>query len=211
MGYKYKKNSTYLQDLPDAATLDSGYANESYSNNKSEIRSCNRKQVKENFDQKMSQRISHQSQGMGQGMDQGMGHQGQGMGQGMSQGMGQGMGHNMGYQGQNYSNQSSAKRYSQELMRQRNLSNNQQRNLFNNQQQNLSNNQQHRRFHNKTILRENYNDKKISVNTCLDICDHIKGCPICSKFYNTDKTIYIVIIIILCLVILVLLKKVLKI
>ena len=117
------------------------------------------------------------------------------MGQGMHQGM-----------GQNYSNQSSAKRYSQELMRQRNLSNNHQ-NLSNHHSQNG-----HHRFQNKkSILRENYKDKKISVNTCLDICDHIKGCPICSKFYNTDKTIYIVIIIILCLVILILLKKVLKI
>ena len=58
----------------------------------------------------------------------------------------------------------------------------------------------------KKYLRENYK-KEIQ---CIEICDHIKGCPICSKFYNTDKTIYIVVIVILCLILLILLKKVLK-
>ena len=58
----------------------------------------------------------------------------------------------------------------------------------------------------KRNLRENFK-KEIQ---CIEICDHIKGCPICSKFYNTDKTIYVVVIVILCLILLILLKKVLK-
>ena len=28
--------------------------------------------------------------------------------------------------------------------------------------------------------------------SCLDVAEHISKCPICSKFYNTDKTIYII-------------------
>lgn len=54
--------------------------------------------------------------------------------------------------------------------------------------------------------RENY---KCDIK-CIDICDHIKGCPICSKFYKTDKTIYVIVIVLLCLINLILLKKVLK-
>ena len=43
--------------------------------------------------------------------------------------------------------------------------------------------------------------------TCLEISDHITNCPICSKFYNTDKTIYYVAISILTIVCLGLLVK----
>jgi hypothetical protein len=45
---------------------------------------------------------------------------------------------------------------------------------------------------------------------CKDFFDHVKGCPICSKFYNTDRTLYIIIIVILALVTLILLKRVLE-
>jgi hypothetical protein len=45
---------------------------------------------------------------------------------------------------------------------------------------------------------------------CQDFFNHVQGCPICSKFYNTDKTIYIVIIVMLSLVSLILLKRVLE-
>jgi hypothetical protein len=40
--------------------------------------------------------------------------------------------------------------------------------------------------------------------SCLDVAEHIANCPICSKLYNNDKTIYII-----AIVILLLLKKVL--
>ena len=46
--------------------------------------------------------------------------------------------------------------------------------------------------------------------SCLVISEHIKDCPICSKFYNNDNTIYIIIIVILAIICLLLLKKVLK-
>jgi hypothetical protein len=46
---------------------------------------------------------------------------------------------------------------------------------------------------------------------CIDVANHIQSCPICSKFYNNDKTLYILAIIILSIVCLLLLKKVLNI
>ena len=44
--------------------------------------------------------------------------------------------------------------------------------------------------------------------TCLDVAEHIANCPICSKFYNHDKALYIVAIVILAVVCVILLKKV---
>lgn len=45
--------------------------------------------------------------------------------------------------------------------------------------------------------------------SCLNVAEHISNCPICSKFYNNDKTIYIIAIIVLALVCILLLKRVL--
>ena len=45
--------------------------------------------------------------------------------------------------------------------------------------------------------------------SCLDIANHVKDCPICSKFYNNDKTVYIIVIVVLTIICLLLLKKVL--
>lgn len=56
------------------------------------------------------------------------------------------------------------------------------------------------------MLRENLALTRIS---CLDISDHVKDCPICSKFYSNDRTVYIIIIVILSVICLLLLKKVL--
>jgi hypothetical protein len=55
-------------------------------------------------------------------------------------------------------------------------------------------------------IRENFS----SSVSCLDFAGHVKGCPICSKFYNTDKTAYIIAIVILSIVCLLLLRKVLN-
>ena len=44
---------------------------------------------------------------------------------------------------------------------------------------------------------------------CIDISKHIQECPICSKFYHNDKTIYIIAIVVLSIVCLLLLKRVL--
>lgn len=43
--------------------------------------------------------------------------------------------------------------------------------------------------------------------TCLDVANHIQNCPICSKFYENDKSMYIVIIIILLIMCIILVKK----
>ena len=45
--------------------------------------------------------------------------------------------------------------------------------------------------------------------SCLDVAEHIANCPICSKFYNDDKSIYIIAIIVLAVICILLLKKVL--
>lgn len=45
---------------------------------------------------------------------------------------------------------------------------------------------------------------------CLNVAEHTSNCPVCSKLYNTDKTLYIVTIIILCIIIILLLKKILE-
>lgn len=46
--------------------------------------------------------------------------------------------------------------------------------------------------------------------TCLEFADHVHMCPLCSKFYNNDKTIYIIAIVILAIVCILLLKRVLE-
>lgn len=45
---------------------------------------------------------------------------------------------------------------------------------------------------------------------CPQVFDHIHNCPICSKFYNSDRTVYIVTIVLLSLVCIILLKRVLE-
>lgn len=45
---------------------------------------------------------------------------------------------------------------------------------------------------------------------CIDIARHVQDCPICSRFYNRDNTLYIIIIIVLAVICLLLLKKVLN-
>jgi len=36
--------------------------------------------------------------------------------------------------------------------------------------------------------------------TCLEMAQHVKNCPICTKFYDNDKTVYIIIIIVLAII-----------
>ena len=45
--------------------------------------------------------------------------------------------------------------------------------------------------------------------TCLDFASHVAQCPICSKFYKNDNTMYIIAIIVLAIVCILLLKRVL--
>jgi len=67
---------------------------------------------------------------------------------------------------------------------------------------------------------ESYEDAQVQQNlhvdnpaltgiSCLDIANHVKDCPICSRFYNNDKTVYIIVIVVLAIICLLLLKKVL--
>jgi hypothetical protein len=44
---------------------------------------------------------------------------------------------------------------------------------------------------------------------CIDIISHVQACPLCSKFYNNDRTFYIISILVLLAVCLLLSKKLL--
>jgi hypothetical protein len=46
--------------------------------------------------------------------------------------------------------------------------------------------------------------------SCIDIAKHVKSCPICSKLYENDKSIYIIAIVFLLVVCIILLKKVIE-
>ncbi len=45
--------------------------------------------------------------------------------------------------------------------------------------------------------------------SCLDVAEHVASCPICSKFYNNDRTPYIIAIAVLLVICMLLLKRVL--
>ena len=45
---------------------------------------------------------------------------------------------------------------------------------------------------------------------CLDVCNHIRDCPLCSRFYNNDNTLYIIVIVSLLILTIILTKKVLN-
>lgn len=59
----------------------------------------------------------------------------------------------------------------------------------------------------QNMFMKNYN--MVPEIHCIDVSKHIENCPICSKFYNTDKSIYIIIIVFLAIVCVLLLKRVL--
>ena len=49
----------------------------------------------------------------------------------------------------------------------------------------------------------------MSSLSCVDVAEHAANCIVCSRLYNTDMTLYIIIISILLLTIVILIKKVL--
>lgn len=55
----------------------------------------------------------------------------------------------------------------------------------------------------------NFQDEPAELN-CIDVSKHITGCPICSKFYENDKSSYVIFIVILIIIIIILFKKVLE-
>jgi hypothetical protein len=72
----------------------------------------------------------------------------------------------------------------------------------------LDKNHKHYTSYNSYDSLENFSDHR-RLN-CLDVANHVKSCPICSKFYDNDKTIYVVAIIILVIICIILMKKVLE-
>ena len=45
--------------------------------------------------------------------------------------------------------------------------------------------------------------------TCIEIADHVMSCPICSKFYKNDNSVYIIAIVVMAIITILLLKRVL--
>lgn len=56
---------------------------------------------------------------------------------------------------------------------------------------------------------EPYENVKMNPTNCLDVADHATNCPVCSKLYNNDKTVYIITIVILSIICILLLKRIL--
>ncbi len=56
-------------------------------------------------------------------------------------------------------------------------------------------------------LVEGFHDRELS---CIEVANHIKSCPICSKFYDNDKSMYIITIIILIVICIILIRKILE-
>jgi|688.fasta_scaffold970835_1 hypothetical protein len=54
-----------------------------------------------------------------------------------------------------------------------------------------------------------YKENNVTSMNCLDVHDHIIHCPICSKFFKFDNTVYIIAIVVLIIVCILLLKRVL--
>ena len=52
-----------------------------------------------------------------------------------------------------------------------------------------------------------YDEDELS---CMRIATHIHDCPICSKFYNSDNSLYIVCIVLLIIVCIILLKRIIE-
>ena len=68
--------------------------------------------------------------------------------------------------------------------------------------------QQHDVIDQPHVVKETFS--QAAKMNCVDVSNHISDCPICSKFYKKDNTIFIISIAVLCFIILILLKKVLK-
>lgn len=55
----------------------------------------------------------------------------------------------------------------------------------------------------------NHQMHRILSLSCVDVAEHATNCIVCSKLYNTDTTLYIIVISILLLTVVILMKKVL--
>ena len=58
---------------------------------------------------------------------------------------------------------------------------------------------------------DNFTHKPLNETpSCLDIHSHVSHCPICSKFFKNDNTVYIIAIVVLSIICILLLKKLLN-
>jgi hypothetical protein len=55
-----------------------------------------------------------------------------------------------------------------------------------------------------------YNQPPSTIISCISIAQHIDSCPICSRLYDTDKTLYILAIIGLLILCFLMVKRIVK-
>jgi hypothetical protein len=121
------------------------------------------------------------------------------------------------HSGMNINNKDSSNNSKMQARHQNVINTRQESNNFNNV--NIDNNSYQKEMHNmikesqvdSNVVEEHFKPFNMPFGSpsCLDVAEHISKCPICSKFYNTDKTIYIIAIITLVIICILLLKKVL--
>lgn len=62
-------------------------------------------------------------------------------------------------------------------------------------------------YNSMSEVREGYENRS---SHCIDIFQHIESCPICSKFFKKDYSVYIIAIVLLSIICILLLKRVLN-
>lgn len=55
-----------------------------------------------------------------------------------------------------------------------------------------------------------YEPYEMAQLSCVNVADHALSCPVCSRLYNNDRTVYIIAIVILIIICILLLKRILE-
>jgi hypothetical protein len=68
----------------------------------------------------------------------------------------------------------------------------------------------HPSYDNNHSSNNNYLNNSYSQPNCITIAQHVETCPICSRIYDTDKTLYILAIISLLILCFLMVKRIVK-
>jgi hypothetical protein len=83
-------------------------------------------------------------------------------------------------------------------------------NPYNTSPSHINQQQPQQYFQPQKIISKPVENDIINTPNCLDIHNHVTQCPICSKFFKFDNSVYIISIIVLSIICILLLKKVLN-
>ena len=70
--------------------------------------------------------------------------------------------------------------------------------------------QQEQEYFSPPVIQKQEYRENLNTPNCLDVHDHVTHCPICSKFFKFDNTVYIISIVVLSIICILLLKRVLN-